>query len=246
MTDRADHHHANAVVVGVGCVGHRRPARGDRVAAAHPRRGASSRCANGSGGRPGCRSTATSTRRRSRSPRGGSGRPRARSNFLAMVVGTGVGGGIVLNGQLLDGATRQRRPRRPRRRRAERPPLRLRFARVPGGRGVGPGDRSDHRSIADRADLRDHAAHRRAGRPRGRVGVQRARPRPRRRRRLGRARVRRDVLQLRAGGARPALAARVQSRARGSRPVRLGDRGPLIGAGAVGVRGLRRAARNAR
>jgi glucokinase len=33
------------------------------------------------------------------------GAAQGRSNFLAMVVSTGVGGGIVLNGQLLDGAT---------------------------------------------------------------------------------------------------------------------------------------------
>ena len=33
------------------------------------------------------------------------GAAQGRSNFLAMVVSTGVGGGVVLNGQLLDGAT---------------------------------------------------------------------------------------------------------------------------------------------
>ena len=33
------------------------------------------------------------------------GAAQGRSNFIAMVVSTGVGGGIVLNGQLLDGAT---------------------------------------------------------------------------------------------------------------------------------------------
>ena len=38
-----------------------------------------------------------------------------------MVVSTGVGGGIVLDGRLLDGARRQRRPHRPRDRRARRP-----------------------------------------------------------------------------------------------------------------------------
>ena len=60
---------------------------------------------------------------------------------------------------------RQRRPRRPHRRRAERSALRVRFARLPRGRGIGPVDRGHHRSPPHRADLRDHAAHRPARRP---------------------------------------------------------------------------------
>ena len=41
---------------------------------------------------------------------------------------------------------RQRRPRRPHDRRAQRPALRVRAAGLPRGRGVGPGDRGDHRA----------------------------------------------------------------------------------------------------
>ncbi len=42
------------------------------------------------------------------------------ANYIAMVVSTGVGGGIVLDGRLLDGRLGQRRPHRSRRRRARR------------------------------------------------------------------------------------------------------------------------------
>jgi glucokinase len=51
-------------------------------------------------------------------------------DYLAMVVSTGVGGGIVCDGRLLDGACGQRRPYRPRDRGAGRPSVRVRCADV--------------------------------------------------------------------------------------------------------------------
>ena len=73
-------------------------------------------------------------------------RPPASRDYIGMVVSTGVGGGIVLDGRLLDGARRQRRPHRPRDRRARRPPVRLRGPGLPRGRGVGHRHRRHHRA----------------------------------------------------------------------------------------------------
>ena len=67
------------------------------------------------------------------------------ANYLAMVVSTGVGGGIVLDGRLLDGGG-QRRPHRPPGGRAGRSTLRLRGSGLPRGRGVRAVDRVDDRA----------------------------------------------------------------------------------------------------
>ena len=73
-------------------------------------------------------------------------------DFIAMVVSTGVGGGLVFDGRLLDGADGQRRPHRPRRRRARRPaPVRCGGRGLPGGRGVGHRHPGDHRRRPGRA-----------------------------------------------------------------------------------------------
>ena len=76
-----------------------------------------------------------------------------------------VEGGIVLNGQLLDGATGNAGHVghivvEPNGRRCA-----VRFARLPRCRGVGPGDRGHHRPHHRGADLRDHATHRSTRRP---------------------------------------------------------------------------------
>ena len=123
-------------------------------------RGGRIRCGPSSPRPPASTSTATSGPRRSRLPRVGSVPRRVAQDFLAMVVSTTVEGGIVLNGQLLEGATGNAGSIGHIDRRAERSPLRVRLARLPRCRGVGPGHRGDHRPLAVGADLRDHAAHR--------------------------------------------------------------------------------------
>ena len=50
-------------------------------------------------------STASSTARRWPSPRAGRARPRAVDDYCVLTVSTGIGGGIVLDGELLDGAS---------------------------------------------------------------------------------------------------------------------------------------------
>ena len=105
----------------------------------------------------------------------------------------------------------ERRPRRPPHRRPQRTAVQLWCARLPRGRGVRPGHRGDHRTIADGADVRDHATHRTPGRPGGGVAVQPPRPRSRRRRRRRRPRLRGDVLQRRPGGAQHVRTLAVQS-----------------------------------
>ena len=86
----------------------------------------------------------------------------------------------------------------------------VRCSRLPRGGGFRVGDRGDHRAVADGADVRDHAAHRAARRPGGRVAVQPSRPRPGRRRRWRGPRVRRDLLQRGPGGAQHVRPAAVQ------------------------------------
>ena len=54
--------------------------------------------------RPACRRSSTTTPRRWPSARAGVGAAPGVRNYIAMVVSTGVGGGIVLDGRLLDGA----------------------------------------------------------------------------------------------------------------------------------------------
>ena len=106
---------------------------------------------------------------------------------------------------------------------------------MPRSRGVGPRHRGDHRSAADRADVRDHAAHRASSS----VG-----PRPRC------ATCSISTSSWSAVGVALGFGATFFNAAqdeldrharlafsRGARitPARLGDRGPLIGAGAVGI-----------
>ena len=104
LVDRLDA--AGAVAVGVGCGGPDGRRRRARVAAQHPRvarvpaAGAARRAYRS------CRRSSTTTPRRSRSARVGSARRRAARDYIGMVVSTGVGGGIVLDGRLLDGARR--------------------------------------------------------------------------------------------------------------------------------------------
>ena len=141
---------------------------------------------------------------------GWQGAAKGYQNYCVLTVSTGIGGGIVIDGELVDGALRQRRPRRSHHRRPERTALRVRSARVPRGRGVGAGHRGDHRALADGADLRDHAAHGPDRRARGGVAVQPARPRAGGGRRRRGPRVRGDVLQRRPGGAEHAMPAALQ------------------------------------
>ena len=149
---------------------------------------------------------------------------------------------------MLDGAAArrcvgQRRPRRSHHRRAERAALRVRGAGLPGGRGVRAGDRGDHRSAADRADLRDHAAHRPA---------RRHRPSPRCATCSTSTSSWSVASSPSASGRRSSTPPRRRSAStprsrsasgRGSRRPASATAGPLIGAGAVAVRGMRRAHR---
>ena len=134
----------------------------------------------------------------------------------------------------------ERRPRRPPHRRCERSEVQLWGAGLPRGGSIGVGDRGDHRTLADGADVRDHATHRPARRPGGGVVVQPARPRPRRRRwrRSPSASPPRSSTPPRKSSS---TSARLPySRQARITPTRLGDRAPLIGAGAVGIRGWSR------
>ena len=151
----------------------RSPATARRCRRSTSRPGGSSRCAPGSSELTGARVYGDLDAKALALAEGWQGAAKGLDNYCVLTVSTGIGGGIVLDGELLDGASAQRRPRRPHHRRAQRPALRLRRPRLPRGRGVGPGDRGDHRPLADRADLRDHAAHRAARRARRGVAVQR-------------------------------------------------------------------------
>lgn len=173
------------------------------------------------------------------------GAAQGRSNFIAMVVSTGVGGGIVLNGQLLDGATGN--------------------AGQIGHVIVEPNGRRC--ACGSRGCLEAEASGRAIEAITGRSPTE---PSYEIMQRTGDL-VGRAVasvcnvldLDLAVVGGSVALgfgatffnsaqaALDQHSRidfSRGARitPARLGDRGPLVGAGAVGLRGLRRSARNAR
>ena len=173
------------------------------------------------------------------------GAAQGRSNFIAMVVSTSVGGGIVLNGQLLDGASGNAGH----------------IGHVivePNGRRCSCGSRG-----CLEAEASGRAIEAITGRPPTEPSyeiMQRTGDL------VGRAVA--SVcnlldLELAVVGGSVALgfgatffnsaqaALDQHSRlefSRGARitPARLGDRGPLVGAGAVGLRGLRRSARNAR
>ena len=91
---------------------------------------------------------------------------RAVDDFLFVKIGTGIGCGIVVDGEIYRGADGLRRRHRPHPGRGRRPGLRLRQHRLPGGvlrrRGAGPrGDgggprRARRRLLADRLD--EHGA----------------------------------------------------------------------------------------
>ncbi len=135
---------------------------------------------------------------------GWQGAAKGHDNYCVLTVSTGIGGGIVLDGELLDGASANAGHVghiivEPNGRRCG-----CGARGLPRGGGVGVGDRGDHRSIADRADVRDHATHGPARRPRGGVAVHAARHRARGRRRRRRPRLRRDVLQRGPRGAQHA------------------------------------------
>jgi glucokinase len=173
------------------------------------------------------------------------GAAQGHSNFLAMVVSTGVGGGVVLNGQLVDGATGN-------------------AGHVghivvePNGRRCACGSRG-----CLEAEASGRAIEAITGRPPTEPSYETMQ---RTGDLVGRAVASvcnlLDLDLVVAGGsvalgfgatffnsAQEALDkhARLQF-SRGARitPARLGDRGPLVGAGAVGLRGLRRRARGAR
>ena len=188
---------------GSGCGGPMTAGGRGGVAAQHPAGAATSRCAAGWPSAPGCRRSSTTTPRRWPWARAGSARPAGERDFIAMVVSTGVGGGIVLDGRLLDGAAGNAghighvivEP--------DGRPLRVRGAGLPRGRGVGHGDPGRHRRARrPRPRPERAAADRHARRPGGGVGGQPARPAPGRGRRLGGARLRRRLLRRRPGRAR--------------------------------------------
>ena len=149
-------------------------------------------------------------------------------DYIGMVVSTGVGGGIVLDGRLLDGADGNAghighvivEPDGPR--------VRVRRTRLPRGRGVGIGHRALHGCAGAAGADRGPGAHRDARGPRGRVGRQPARPPARRGQRFRRARFRRAVLRRRPARDRrelpPRLLAGRPDRARRARRRRPPDR----------------------
>ena len=98
------------------------------------------------------------------------GAARGVANFLAMVVSTGVGGGIVLDGRLLDGRLGQRGTRRPRDRRAATVAC-ARAARGAASRRRRPGPRSRRSTGAPAGD----ASRRRSKRVPARSSVARSR-----------------------------------------------------------------------
>ncbi len=208
--DRArTHHNARPVAVGVGCAG---PVRPDVVAVSptniHAWRSFPLRS-----------KLATATRLNVYGDLGAKalalaegwlGAAQGRENFLAMVVSTSVEGGIVLNGQLLDGATGNAGHIghvvvEPNGRRC-----------LCGSRGCLEAEASGPaiEAITGRAPTEPtYEIMQRTGRLVGRgggLGVQPARHRPGGRRWLGRAGIRGDVLQLRPGEPRRARPAVVQ------------------------------------
>ena len=121
----------------------------------------------------------------------------------------------------------------------------LRRARLPRGRGVGHGDRRDHRAAA-RPRRRPRCVERTGllvGRARG-VGGQPARPAARRRRRLGGARLRRAVLRRGQRRARARSPASTSRAARASCPPASAPTGPLARRRGRGARGVRPSVRS--
>ena len=158
-------------------------------------------------------------------------------DYVAMVVSTGVGGGIVLDGRLLDGADGNAGHIG-------------HVIVVPDGHRCGCGARGCLEAEASgtaiaaitgrpgrRGRPRDRRAHRHPRGPGGGVGGQPARPAPGRGGRVGGPRVRRALLRRRPGRDRPLGPPRLLDR-HGDPPGALGADGPLVGAAAVGWRGL--------
>ena len=111
--------------------------RGDRAADAEPRLGQHSRCATGSRPASACppRSTTTPT-----APSLGEwwhGAARGARHAIGFTIGTGIGGGIILDGKLYHGASDVRRRDRPHDDRDERPALQVRQLRLPRGLRLG-------------------------------------------------------------------------------------------------------------
>ena len=157
-------------------------------------------------------------------------------DFIAMVVSTGVGGGIVLDGRLLDGADGNAGHIGHVDRRARRPAVRLRRARLPRGRGVGHGHRRPHRPAGRRGRRRERA---RAGQLVGRA-VARSPP-------CSTCGSPWSPARSRSASATPFFAAAQAELDRSARidfaagpailPAGLGADGPLVGAAAVGAAG---------
>ncbi len=126
-----------------------------------------------------------------------------RDDYIAMVVSTGVGGGIVLDGRLLGGRLGNAghighvvvEP--------DGTALPLRRPRLPRGRGVGDGHRGHHRAAGRDWHPPSGGAHRHAGRAGHRLGGQPARPAAGRGERVGGARLRRTLLRGGPGGDGP-------------------------------------------
>ena len=159
------------------------------------------------------------------------------ADYIGMVVSTGVGGGVVLDGRLLDGADGNAGH----------------IGHVivePGGRECPCGARGCLEAEASGSAIarftgaaggagvaRSARAHGHAGRPGGRFGGQSARPAARGRERLGRTRLRRAVLRRGAARDRRELPPRLLPR-HPDRPGALGADGPLIGAARVALRNI--------
>ena len=155
------------------------------------------------------------------------------SDFIGVVMGTGVGGGVVSGGQLLQGRVGNAgyighvvvepdgRPC------------------ICGGKGCletycsGRAIEAETGRPPQRAPGRDRRTNRRDGRPGACVGRRALRPEAGDRRRIGRARVRRAVLPRRAGRARQAGPAAVHQRLPGDAGHAWAQRAPLIGAAAL-------------
>ena len=139
------------------------------LAVEHPRVALRSRCASGWRAHTGLEVVVDNDAKALALGEGWVGAARGQRDFIAMVVSTGVGGGIVLDGRLLDGA-------------AGNAGHIGHVIVVPDGRlcvcgarglprsgGVGHRHTRDHRPAAERRAARRHRSHRPAGRSRRRV-----------------------------------------------------------------------------